>query len=44
MKDIIALNHYIKENGYDSVYSHFSYFYIACTLCLINPHLAVVCC
>lgn len=42
-KDAKELNQYIKENGYDCVYSHFSYFYIACILCLINPHLAVVC-
>lgn len=42
-KDAKELNQYIKENGYDCVYSHFSYFYIACILCMINPHLAVVC-
>lgn len=42
-KDAKELNQYIKENGYDCVYSHFSYFYIACILCLINPHLAVIC-
>lgn len=42
-KDAKELNRYIKENGYDCVYSHFSYFYIACILCMINPHLAVVC-
>lgn len=42
-KDAKELNQYIKENGYDCVYSHFSYFYIACILCLINPYLAIVC-
>ncbi len=42
-KDAKELNQYINEYGYDCVYSHFSYFYIACILCLINPHLAVVC-
>ena len=42
-KDAKELNQYIKENGYDCVYSHFSYFYIACILCMINQHLAVVC-
>lgn len=42
-KDAKELNRFIKENGYDCVYSHFSYFHLACILCLINPHLAVVC-
>ena len=42
-KDAKELNQYIKENGYDCVYSHFSYFYITCILCLINPYLAIVC-
>lgn len=43
LKDAAELNRYIKENAYDCVYSHFSYFNLACMLSLINPSLAFIC-
>lgn len=43
INDSISINKYINDNKYDCVYSHFSYFYIACILSLINPRLAIIC-
>lgn len=42
MKTILTLNRYIKENGYDCVYTHFAS-WIPHALYLINPKLSVIC-